>query len=80
VALQQYAKYIENVIVPNAMILSQVTTGDDGSINGRWQKRAVLRLDVSSLAKKLGESPKEIYLGVRMEEPELNESRHLEIE
>ena len=66
-SLREYSKFIDNVIVPNALVLSQVTVGDDGSSNGRWQKRIAVRLDVSDLANRLSNLPKTMYIGLEQD-------------
>lgn len=65
--LNEYARFIESTIVQNANLLSQCDQNDDGTIEGVWQRRAQLKLDMSEIQKQLGIEEKVMYIGVAEE-------------
>jgi hypothetical protein len=65
--LEEYSRFIANVVAQNAALLSQCDTSDDGTERGLWESRAKLRLDVSDFARQLNAPEKTIYLGIAKE-------------
>lgn len=65
--LNEYAGFIENVIVKNSNMLAQCDPNDNGSETGIWEQRAHLKLDVTEFAKQISGVEKTIYLSVQKE-------------
>ncbi len=72
--LDEYSLFIENDIVPYAALLAQYDLNDDGTENGLWAARTQLKLDTTELYKILNDPPKTLYLGVKKEKTENEES------
>lgn len=62
--LDEYSRFIDNVVVNNANLLSQCDLSDDGTEKGIWKTRANLRLDASEFKKSLATSNNTYYLSI----------------
>lgn len=51
--LEEYSRFINGTITPNAPMLAQCDVYDNGTEQGVWKKRAKLELDVSNVTKQL---------------------------
>jgi len=61
-ALSEYSHFIEGTIARNANLLAQCDVHDSGANAGIWQKRAALKLDVSTISNVLSDQEQAIYL------------------
>jgi len=62
--LSEYSKLIDNSIAKNAGLLALCDASDKDGINGVWNQRAKLRLDVDEIKKQICSNEKIIYIGV----------------
>ncbi len=62
--LDEYSRFIENIIVGNANLLSQCDPCDNGTDKGIWHSRASLKLDAGMLRTALSSANQEYYLSL----------------
>lgn len=62
--LDEYSRFIENIVVKNVILLSSYDKADDGTDRGLWSSRTSLKLDVAGITEKLNMTNKSIYLGI----------------
>ena len=60
--LEEYSRFINGTIAPNASLLIQGDTRDNGTEKGVWKKRVNLELDVSNVSKLLQNKNKNLEI------------------
>lgn len=60
--LEEYSRFINGIIAPNAPMLSQGDVRDNGTERGIWKKRVNLELDVSNVSKLLQNKNKNLEI------------------